>query len=170
MSRDGTIIFYEGGIPNAFLRVYKAITGCRITHVGIICWEYYYESSITLNKNIFSYGVTKSPIVNKIGKNVLVPIIPFTESQVKEMARILDCMVGTPYNILKFINMWWIVPLAPLWDFLKWCPFSSKQFGVMCPFIDSVYKELGTDLLPGRDEGYTTPCDFFKSPFLRLEK
>jgi hypothetical protein len=163
--QNGTVVFYESDINHWWVKLYKAFTGCNITHTAIICDDYY-ESTVEVKNWKLIFGVIKKPITSAIGNNVFIPKRNLTDKEVYLMKDYLDKMIGQPYNIIKLINILWIYPLRFIWNKIDWCPFREKFLGVLCSeLVDKAYKIAGIDLLPDRLEDLTTPCDLAKSRF-----
>jgi hypothetical protein len=168
MKRDGVIIFSTGhDLPKWFFDIYKKVTGCETTHVGIICKDWFYESTIKIEKNIITYGVRKQAI-SVFSKNCLKLDRDLTDIEIEKMYNYLESMVGVHYNTLKLMNILILRYFSWFWKLIKWTPFSKKAFGVICSeLVDKTYKQIGIDLLPMSDENLTTPCDIMMSKKMR---
>jgi hypothetical protein len=163
--KNGTVVFYAADVNNWFVKLYKSFTGCNITHVAIICGGFYYESTIEIKNFKLYFGVIRKEL-KQIGNNVFIPKRELTIEESDNMNFYLNLMIGSPYNIVKLINILWILPFKWVWNKLNYCPFSNKFLGILCSeLVDNAFKYAGIDLLPNNIESLTTPCDISKSDF-----
>lgn len=165
--KDGDIIYTIGNdLPKWFFKLYQEVTGCKITHVGIVLYGFFYESNITIHDNILIYGVRKSQITN-YGSNHLSFKRELTELEKDLMYEYLEGQIGKPYNFMKLVNILWLRYLSWFWKLIGRTPKVFNEFGLICSeMVDKAYKSAGIDLIPELDEGISTPCDIFSSELL----
>jgi len=176
MSDDLLIVMWRYHKSTKWYRtlVSKAIvffTKSPYTHVGIYYDGYLYESTVMNNQN----GTMVTEFVPE--KNDRLTYMrfkkPLTSDQLSKLYETLwiKVVVAQPYNFLKLFVLMLVYPTKKFWNKIGWVPFQSEFFGNVCSvFVDSVFKTVGIDLLPGQNEEYTAPGDFYVSPMLEVVK
>lgn len=170
--KNGTVILGKtrkredyGNWLNRFVaKAIEYFTGQPYAHVLIILNNTVYESTVG--------GAQKKEYKEDEYKGkysvYLDPKRDLTEKEIDQMVSYADTTIkeNWPYNYLKLFTLAIVYPTRKFWNKLGWVPFQRDWFGTVCSvYVDQIYKSAGIDLLPEKNEEYTSPGDFLNSSF-----
>lgn len=143
-------------------------TNSKYTHVSIYFEGYTYESTVMNNQNgaLKTMGLASSDVRSF---KYLKFRIPLNMKQHDNLRIVLNNSIveAKPYNFLKLFILAIVYPTRKFWNWLGWVPFQAECFGSVCSvYVDQIFKDMGIDLLPNKNEEYTAPGDFIKNKLL----
>jgi hypothetical protein len=161
-------LLFKGG-NDLLSRAIRYFTGSPYTHTAICLGIYMFESTVWLLDNnmpweLWAYrsGVRMTCSL-PTADLYLEPVKAINEAQ-NQLGEDYAWGQYTErrwYNFLLTVFDCIIYPTRWFWQKIGWVPFSSRYLGTNCSqFVDQVYKAMGVDLWPGRDEATTVPGDY----------
>lgn len=152
-------------LSHKVLKMIQKVTGSEWTHSQMVIDGTMYESTypfFKLTKN-WDRQPNEYRIIQKFKE-------PLTEEE-KELAVFwwrMHIALERRYGTLKLFFMLALAKTKPFWEKIGYVPFSvNRIWSDFCSgAVDNCVKYFGRDLLPGKSEEFTAPCDILASELL----